>query len=84
MGGRPMIFNEIADKAQAVLYTWWLGSEAGNAIAEVLFGKYNPAGKLPVSFPRSMGQIPIFYSQTNTGRPYNNGSKKALPVCLYR
>jgi beta-glucosidase len=76
MGGRPMIFNEIADKAQAVLYTWWLGSEAGNAIAEVLFGKYNPAGKLPVSFPRSMGQIPIFYSQTNTGRPYNNEAKK--------
>ncbi|RKR83688.1 beta-glucosidase [Mucilaginibacter gracilis] len=76
MGGRPLIFNKIADKAQAILYTWWLGSEAGNAIADVLFGKYNPAGKLPVSFPRSMGQIPLFYSQTNTGRPYNNEANK--------
>jgi beta-glucosidase len=78
MGGRPMIFNNIVDDAQAILYTWWLGTEAGNAIADVLFGKYNPSGKLPVSFPRSMGQIPIFYSQTNTGRPYNNE-----PVKLY-
>lgn len=76
MGGRPLIFNNIADKAQAILYTWWLGSEAGNAIADVIFGQYNPSGKLPVSFPRSMGQIPIFYSQTNTGRPYNNEPNK--------
>ena len=76
MGGRPLIFSEIAEKAQAILYTWWLGSEAGNAIADVVFGKYNPSGKLPVSFPRSMGQIPIFYSQTNTGRPYNNEASK--------
>lgn len=76
MGGRPMIFNKIAEKAPAILYTWWLGSEAGNAIADVVFGKYNPSGKLPVSFPRSMGQIPLFYSQTNTGRPYNNEPDK--------
>lgn len=76
MGGRPQIFNQIADKAQAILYTWWLGSEAGNAIADVIFGHYNPSGKLPISFPRSMGQIPIFYSQTNTGRPYNNEPNK--------
>ncbi|MES2277565.1 MAG: beta-glucosidase BglX [Bacteroidota bacterium] len=76
MGGRPMIFNQIADKARAILYTWWLGSEAGNAMADVIFGKYNPSGKLPISFPRSMGQIPIFYSQTNTGRPYNNEPNK--------
>ncbi|EHQ30756.1 glycoside hydrolase family 3 N-terminal domain-containing protein [Mucilaginibacter paludis] len=76
MGGRPLIFNRIANKAQSILYTWWLGSEAGNAIADVIFGKYNPSGKLPVSFPRSMGQIPIFYSQTNTGRPYNNEPEK--------
>jgi beta-glucosidase len=76
MGGRPLIFNHIADKAPSILYTWWLGSEAGNAIADVVFGKYNPAGKLPVSFPRSMGQIPLFYSQTNTGRPYNNEANK--------
>jgi len=76
MGGRPLIFNQIADQASAILYTWWLGTEAGNAIADVVFGKYNPAGKLPVSFPRSMGQIPIFYSQTNTGRPYTNQKAK--------
>jgi beta-glucosidase len=79
MAGRPLIFNSIADSAPAILYTWWLGSQGGNAIAEVLFGKYNPSGKLPVSFPRSMGQIPIFYSQTNTGRPYTGkGSKQYL------
>ncbi|WCT09883.1 beta-glucosidase BglX [Mucilaginibacter jinjuensis] len=76
MSGRPLIFNTIADKAQAILSTWWLGSEAGNAIADVIFGAYNPGGKLPMSFPRSMGQIPIFYAQTNTGRPYNNEPDK--------
>ena len=67
--GRPMVFNYTADSAPAILYTWWLGSEAGNAIADVLFGDYNPSAKLPMSFPRSVGQIPIFYSHFNTGRP---------------
>ncbi len=69
MAGRPMIFNEIADDAPAILYAWWLGSEAGNAIANVIFGDYNPSGKLPITFPRSVGQIPISYSHQNTGRP---------------
>ncbi len=67
--GRPLVFNFTADHAQAILYTWWLGSEAGNAIADVLFGDHNPSAKLAVTFPRSVGQIPIYYSHFNTGRP---------------
>jgi beta-glucosidase len=67
--GRPLVFNWIADNVPAILYTWWLGSEAGNAIADVLLGDYNPGAKLPMSFPRSEGQIPIYYNKFNTGRP---------------
>lgn len=67
--GRPLVFNWTADNIPAILYTWWLGSEAGNAIADVLFGDYNPSGKLPMSFPRTEGQIPIYYNYLNTGRP---------------
>ncbi len=70
--GRPLVFNYTSDNAPAILYTWWLGSEAGNAIADVLFGDYNPSAKLPISFPRSVGQIPIYYSHFNTGRPAKN------------
>jgi len=69
MAGRPMIFNWTADHAQAILYTWWLGSQAGNAMADVLYGKYNPSAKLPVTFPREIGQIPVYYDHFNTGRP---------------
>ncbi len=76
MAGRPLIFNSIADKATSILYTWWLGSEAGNAIADVLFGDYNPAGKLPSTFPRSVGQIPLFYNHPSTGRPYDPAKQK--------
>ncbi|MFB9078621.1 glycoside hydrolase family 3 N-terminal domain-containing protein [Flavobacterium procerum] len=67
--GRPLVFNWIADNAPAVVYTWWLGTEAGNAIANVLFGDYNPSGKLPMTFPREVGQIPIYYNHFSTGRP---------------
>lgn len=67
--GRPLVFDWTADNADAILYTWWLGTEAGNAIADVLFGDYNPSGKLPMTFPRSEGQIPIYYNNFNTGRP---------------
>jgi beta-glucosidase len=67
--GRPLVFNYTAKNATAILYTWWLGSEAGNAIADVLFGDYNPSAKLPMTFPMSVGQIPIYYNHFNTGRP---------------
>jgi beta-glucosidase len=72
--GRPLIFNWTADHVSAILYTWWLGTEAGNAIADVLFGDYNPSAKLPMSFPRSEGQIPVYYNHFNTGRPAKNDS----------
>lgn len=69
MAGRPLVFNSIADKADAIVYAWFLGDQGGNAIANVLSGDYNPSGKLPMSFPRNVGQIPIFYNYYNTGRP---------------
>ncbi|MEO3957387.1 glycoside hydrolase family 3 C-terminal domain-containing protein, partial [Chromobacterium piscinae] len=55
----------------ALLETWFSGTEGGNAIADVLFGDYNPSGKLPITFPRSVGQIPLYYNHLPTGRPYN-------------
>ncbi len=70
--GRPLVFNWTADNVPAILYTWWLGTEAGTAIADVLFGDYNPSGKLPMTFPREEGQIPIYYNHFNTGRPASN------------
>ncbi len=73
--GRPLIFNWTADNIPTIVYTWWLGSEAGNAIADVLFGDYNPSAKLPISFPREEGQIPIYYNHYNTGRPSINEVK---------
>jgi len=69
MAGRPLVMDTVSAQADAIVYAWWLGNEAGNAIANVLTGSYNPSGKLPVTFPRNMGQIPITYKQLNTGRP---------------
>ncbi len=70
--GRPLVFNWIRENVPAIVYAWWLGTRAGDAIADVLFGDYNPSGKLPMTFPRSEGQIPVYYNYFNTGRPAKN------------
>jgi beta-glucosidase len=75
MNGRPMTINWIAENAPAILETWFAGSQAGNAIADVLFGDVNPGGKLPVTFPRAVGQIPLYYNHKNTGRPPDADNK---------
>jgi len=75
MNGRPLVIPRLAEKATAIVETWWLGTEAGNAIADVLTGAYNPAGKLPMTFPRAEGQIPVFYNEKSTGRPFDPESK---------
>lgn len=74
MGGRPLIFNDIKKTSEAILFTWWLGSEAGNSIADVLIGKYNPSARLPMTFPEQSGQCPIYYNFKITGRPWSPGS----------
>jgi beta-glucosidase len=69
MNGRPLSINWLNENANAILETWFAGTMAGDAIAKVLFGDYNPSGKLPVTFPRTVGQVPIYYNHKNTGRP---------------
>jgi beta-glucosidase len=69
MTGRPLVLGAIAEAAPALLEAWFLGSQSGHAIADVVFGDYNPTGRLPVSFPRSVGQEPLYYGRKNTGRP---------------
>lgn len=75
VGGRPLTMGGWLESAPAVLEAWHPGVEAGNALADVLFGKVNPGGKLPVSFPRTVGQIPIHYNHESTGRPYDADNK---------
>ncbi|MCQ4312013.1 beta-glucosidase BglX [Pseudomonas stutzeri] len=73
MNGRPLELNWAKANAEAIVETWFSGTEGGHAIADVLFGDYNPSGKLPISFPRSVGQIPTYYNHLRVGRPYVEG-----------
>ena len=67
--GRPITADWLFEQASAVLVTWFLGSEAGHAVADVLTGRCNPSGRLPVTWPVALGQVPIFHSRLPTGRP---------------
>ena len=69
MNGRPLNINWADENIPAILETWHLGTQSGNAIAEVLYGDYNPSGKLTMSFPRNVGQVPLYYNFKKTGRP---------------
>lgn len=71
MNGRPLTLEWENENCDAILETWASGAEGGNAIADVIFGKYNPSGKLTTTFPRNVGQIPLYYNHKNTGRPGN-------------
>ncbi len=83
---RPLTLGKVVDSSKAILEAWFPGIEAGNAVADVLFGTVNPGGKLPVSFPQSVGQIPIYYNHEPTGRPCDTTQKynsryRDLPTC---
>jgi len=75
MNGRPLTINWVAEHSSAILETWFAGIQAGNAIADVLFGDVNPGGKLPVTFPRDVGQVPLYYNHKSTGRPPDPNNK---------
>ncbi|WP_147676964.1 beta-glucosidase BglX [Algibacter pacificus] len=89
MNGRPMDLRRVSEITPAILECWHLGSQAGNAIADVVFGDYNPSGKLPMSFPYDVGQMPLYYNQKNTGRPSSqnmvtySGYQDAPKTALY-
>ncbi len=75
MNGRPLTIPWLADNAPGLLEAWYPGTEGGDAVADVLFGKVDPSGKLPMSFPRNVGQIPISYNELPTGRPFDPNNK---------
>ncbi|WP_294617777.1 glycoside hydrolase family 3 N-terminal domain-containing protein [uncultured Bacteroides sp.] len=81
LGGRPASIEYTAKNADAILEGWYLGQETGHALADILFGKINPSGKLPITFPRNVGQVPLFYNKLETGRPRN--IYKSNPSPLY-
>ncbi len=78
--GRPLALTNIKEVPEAILNVWFPGTEAGNAISDVLFGTVNPSGKLPMTFPRSLGQVPLYYNHKNTGRPLG---KEQTDKCEY-
>lgn len=69
MNGRPLAINWADDNIPSIVEAWQLGTQSGNAISQVLYGDYNPSGKLPMTFPKNVGQVPIYYNHKNTGRP---------------
>jgi beta-glucosidase len=75
MSGRPLAISWAAEHVPAIVHAWFLGTESGHALADVLFGDVNPSGKLPVTFPRATGQVPIYYNQLPTGRPADPNDK---------
>ena len=75
MNGRPLVLTEVDQNSDAVLEAWWLGTQTGHALADIIYGDYNPSAKLPISFPRHEGQIPIYYNHKSTGRPMDPNSK---------
>lgn len=74
-GGRALTIGELADRAPAILMAWFPGTEAGHALADVLLGKASPGGKLPITFPRTVGQVPLYYNHRSTGRPPDEKDK---------
>jgi beta-glucosidase len=78
MAGRPLTLDRELSQASAVLYAWHPGTMHGPAIVDVLFGDVPPSGKLPISFPRAVGQVPIYYNYKNTGRP-PKGAQRGVP-----
>ncbi|MFK0154692.1 glycoside hydrolase family 3 N-terminal domain-containing protein [Streptomyces sp. NPDC090493] len=83
VNGRPLVLGDWFDTAPAVLEAWHPGIEGGHAVADVLFGRAVPGGKLPVTFPRAVGQIPVYYNHESTGRPYNPANPGAQYVSGY-